>query len=75
MRVLASALKHGITEDEVRSALQVPMRRVVLEPALLLVIGADGAAQLLEIVVADADSADPRVIHAMRLRPKFYQYL
>lgn len=75
MRVLSSALKHGVTENEIRAALQVPMRRVRLESDLLLVIAADRPGRLLEIVVADVDSPDPRVIHAMTLRPKFHQYL
>jgi hypothetical protein len=75
MGVLPSALRHGITEDAIRSALEVPMRRVELEPGLLLVIGADSSAQLLEVVVSDVEGTDPRVIHAMHLRPKFYRYL
>ncbi|MDO9397374.1 MAG: hypothetical protein Q7T71_12565 [Herbiconiux sp.] len=75
MRVLSSALKHGIVEDEIRAALQVPMRRVRLGDGLILIIGADHAAQVLEIVVADMDTVDPRVIHAMPLRRKFHQDL
>ncbi len=51
------------------------MRRVALERDLLLVIGAGNAAELLEIVVADVEGDDPRVIHAMPLRPKFHRYL
>jgi hypothetical protein len=75
MRVLRSALKHGVAEVEIMSALQVPLRRVVLEPGKMLVIGADSAARLLEVVVADFDGHDPRVIHAMELRKKFHLYL
>ncbi|QJU54206.1 hypothetical protein SCB71_13685 [Herbiconiux sp. KACC 21604] len=75
MRVLPSALRHGITEQEIRAGLQVPMRRVALERDVLLVIGAGNAAELLEIVVADVEGDDPRVIHAMPWRPKFHRYL
>jgi hypothetical protein len=39
-----------------------------------LIIGADRAGRLLEIVVLDPDD-DPVVIHAMPLRQKFYDYL
>lgn len=40
----------------------------------MLVIGADAAGRLLEVVVLDPDE-DPVVIHAMPLRPKLYRYL
>jgi hypothetical protein len=41
-----------------------------------LVIGADRAGQLLEVVVLDDDPDEqPIVIHAMALRPKFHRYL
>jgi hypothetical protein len=39
------------------------------------VIGADSAARLLEVVVADPEEDDERVIHAMPLRTKFHRYL
>jgi hypothetical protein len=75
VQILPSALKHGITEAEVRTALEVPMRHVWQGENLLLVIGADSTARLLEVVVADPETSDERVIHAMSLRPKFYRYL
>lgn len=41
-----------------------------------LVIGADRAGRLLEIVILDAIENDPPcVIHAMELREKFYMFL
>lgn len=73
--ILLSVLKHGVTEAEIRSALEVPMREVRQGEDLLLIIGADSAARLLEVVVADPGTDDERVIHAMPLRPKFYRYL
>lgn len=75
MRILPSALKHGVAEVQIWAALQVPMRRVEMGEDLLLVIGADGSAQLLELIVADPQGDDSRVIHAMPLRAKFYHYL
>ena len=75
MRVLPSALKHGITVAQILAAFQVAMRRVELGDDLLLVIGADQSAQLLELIVVDAEGDDPRVIHAMPLQAKFYRYL
>jgi hypothetical protein len=74
VRILPSALKHGVAEGEIRAALEVPMRQVAHGDDLLLVIGADRSARLLELVVADPEG-DGRVIHAMPLRAKFYHYL
>jgi len=51
------------------------MRTVAQHDALLLVIGADNAGRLLELVIADPETDEARVIHAMPLRPKFFHYL
>ncbi len=40
----------------------------------LLVIGPDTSGAMLELVAVPADSP-ARIIHADRLRPKFYDYL
>ncbi len=40
----------------------------------LLVIGADRHGRMLELVAVPAD-APTRIIHADRLRPKFYEFL
>ena len=39
-----------------------------------LYIGADRTGRLLEVVVLD-DDGQPVAIHAMTLRPKFYEHL
>ena len=75
MRILPSALKHGVSEAAILAALEVPMREMPQGDDLLLIIGADRSARLLELVIADPDGDDERVIHAMELRPKFYRYL
>ena len=40
---------------------------------MLIGPGTDGA--LLEIGILDIDGDDPVVIHAMALRPRFYEFL
>lgn len=40
----------------------------------LIVIGPDRAGNWLELVAVPAEDAD-RIIHADRLRPKFYEFL
>jgi hypothetical protein len=41
----------------------------------VLYIGPDRQGDVLEVVVLDGIGDDLTVIHAMRLRPKFYRYL
>ncbi len=75
MQVADSARKHGVLDVDILHALRNPLR-VVPGPGRDLVIGADRAGRLLEVVVLDDDPAeDPIVIHAMPLRPKFRNYL
>jgi len=75
VRITGEALKHGITLEQIRQSLQVPMRTVPQDDSRVLVIGADDGGRLLEIVIADLETDEARVIHAMPLRRKFYHYL
>lgn len=77
MEVAASALKHGVAELDVLHAWRNVLRTVEHEydgETRLLAIGPalDGA--LLELVVVPSDQP-VRVIHADRLRAKFYDLL
>jgi hypothetical protein len=72
--ILTSALKHGVTVDQIRSVLRTPFRIIHGDDDLTLVIGPDGTAALFEVIVA-FDEEETRVIHAMPLRPKFYRML
>jgi hypothetical protein len=42
---------------------------------LIMIIGPDRSGRPLEIGILGPASADPVVIHAMRLRPKFQRFL
>lgn len=75
MRFLASAGKHGVGVADIAHALRVPVRLVELDDATTLVLGPDRTGRWLEVVVADLDGEDPRVIHAMALRARFRAYL
>ena len=57
------------------TAVRQSIREIDWPADRLLVIGADSAGRLLEVVVIEPDSDLPAVMHAMRLRPKFYRYL
>ena len=56
-------------EHAVRNAI-----RIVSQGDRDLYIGADRTGRLLEVVVLD-DDGQPVAIHAMALRPKFYEHL
>ena len=77
MEIRGSARKHGITDAEIEHAWHHAIRLVEYEyngQERLLVIGPDQHGRLLEIVAVPADEPT-RIIHADRLRPKFYDYL
>jgi hypothetical protein len=58
-----------------RHAVRHAVRTVDLDDALTLFVGADISGRLLEVIVADLDTDRQRIIHADRLRPKFYPLL
>lgn len=77
MEILGSARKHGISDDEITHGWKNALKFIEYEydgEERLLVIGPDSSGDLLEIVAVPA-GAPTRVIHADRLRPKFYDYL
>jgi hypothetical protein len=77
MRILDSARRHGIGDDDIMHALANAIRFVDFEykgEERLLVIGPDMNGAMLEIVAMPVSGPD-RVIHADRLRPSRYDYL
>ncbi len=77
VQVVRSALKHGIDAADIEHAWTNAIRLVEYEyrgEDRLLVIGPDSHGRLLELVAVTA--AQPtRIIHADRLRAKFFDYL
>ena len=79
MEIHRSAYKHGIDADTILHALEHALTVIDLEPESdprkVLAIGPDRAGNLLEIIWIElADDVD-LVIHAMPLRPTFYDLL
>ena len=77
MEVTPSSRKHGVEDADIQHAWRNAMRLVEYEylgEDRLLVIGTDRHGRLLELVAVPAQ-APVRIIHADRLRPKFYDYL
>ena len=72
-----SAFRHGIAEADIMHAYTNAVRLIEIEQHgedRLIVIGPDRAGNWLELVAMPADGAN-RIIHADRLRPKFYEFL
>jgi hypothetical protein len=75
MRIGGPARKHGVADDDMLHAVRNAMRRVVMEDDLVMLIGPAIDGSLLEVGVLDIDGDDPVVIHAMKLRQKFFKFL
>lgn len=72
-----SARKHGIQDADIIHAFEQAIRLVEFEydgEDRLLVIGPDRHGRMLEVVAVPVDEPT-RIIHADRLRAKFYDYL
>jgi len=67
--ILASARKHGVTDEDMLHAYDHPVR-VFEAQGLVMLVGVDRSGRLLEIGVASAEGLD-FVVHAMPARPKF----
>jgi hypothetical protein len=77
VEIRRSALKHRIEEADIQHAWDHAVRLVEYEYGgddRLLVIGPDRHGLMLELVAVPA-GYPTRIIHADRLRPKFFDYL
>ena len=75
MRIGAPARKHGISDDDILHAIRTATRKVEMDEDLTMLIGPARDGTPLEIGVLDLGGEDPVIIHAMRLRPKFYRFI
>ncbi len=76
MEIAPSARKHGVSDKDMRHAARNMMRIVPQDQEdRVFIIGADGEGRLLEVIVLDPDGDEPVIIHAKKLRRKFYRYL
>ncbi|MFF7290913.1 hypothetical protein ACFY9N_00130 [Microbacterium sp. NPDC008134] len=78
MIVRASALKHGISEDDAVQAATWASRHISLDddnPGRQLRIGFDTNSRLLELVVLVWDDGTEELIHAMKARPQYVRLL
>lgn len=72
MEILRSAFRHGTPAEDIHHALRTSLvvEEIGEDPTRFLVLGADRAGRLLELVVLDRPQG-PAVIHAMAMRAKY----
>ena len=79
MEIHRSAYKHGLGDAEILHAIRHAVTVVDLEPEAdppkVLAIGPDAAGNLLEIIWLELAGESQIVIHAMALRPVFWDLL
>lgn len=78
MRIHDSALKHGLSSDDILQAATWPLWVEDLDeesPARQLRLGFGTQGRLLEVVVLTFDSGNELVIHAMQARPQMLDLL
>ena len=79
MEIHRSAHKHGVDGDAIRHALDHAVVVVDLDadsdPPRVLAIGADQAGNLLEVIRLELADDRMLVVHAMKLRPTFYDLI
>lgn len=68
--IAPSALKHGISREDILHAYRNPIRIFELDENLYMIIGANQAAIILEVGVS-IDSNRQIIIHAMNARSRF----
>ena len=62
-------------DDDIRHAVRNATRKIEMDDDLTMLIGPARDGTPLEIGMLGLGGEDPVVIHAMRLRPKFYPFI
>ena len=73
-----SAFKHGLTEEEIRTAFDSPLLTGPLgddHPQRILALGFDTVGRVLEIVALRYDDGSIEIIHAMKARKAYLDLL
>ena len=68
--IAGTARKHGVSDQDMLHAYSNPVRAYEVDEGLVMFIGPDQSARMLEIGVVDGDLA-PVIVHAMKARAKF----
>lgn len=74
MEIRPSARKHGVSDDDIRHAIDNAAITRPEQPDFTMLIGPDATARLLEVGVIETDDQD-YVIHAMTARSRYLSML
>jgi len=77
MKILDSALKHGIPEQDITYVYEFAVNSIVLQadPEKIMLFGFDTIGRGLEVGYFINDQGEDIVIHAMKVRAVYKQYL
>ena len=64
-----------MADDDIWHAVRNAIRKIEMDEDLTMLIGPAQDGTPLEIGVLDIIGDDPVIIHAMRLRPRFYPFI
>jgi hypothetical protein len=67
--IIASARKHGVTDEQILHAYRNPIRVLDFDD-LTIIVGTDDAGRPLEVGLVTAEGLE-FIVHAMPARPKF----
>ena len=72
VRIGEPARRHRVSDADIWYAVRTATRKIDMDEDLTMLIGPAQDGTPLEIGILDLNGEDPVIIHAMRLRPKFY---
>ncbi len=75
MRIAGPARKHGVGDADIWHAIRTATHKIDMDEDLTMLIGPAHDGTPLEIGLLDISGEDPVIIHAIRLRPKFYPFI
>jgi len=75
VEIYRSARKHGISDEDIRHAVEHALVAGEQEDGKVLYLGPDRAGNLVEVVSVLRDDGSEVVIHAMRMRAKYETFL
>jgi hypothetical protein len=75
VEIYRSARRHGIADEDIVHAVEHALAVGEQDDGKVLYLGADRAANLLEVVAVAREDGSEVVIHAMRMRTKYEPFL
>jgi len=77
MIIFNSARKHGISDRDIEYVYKLPLNSIISqeEPVIVMLFGFDTIGRSLEVAYITNDAGEDVIIHAMKIRPCYRQYL